>query len=134
MSKREKRESPRPAKAAEAPAGAAGEIPKASDHTTFDWIRENLEAFLVAVILALIIRHFSVEAFEIPTGSMANTLYGMHAWLKCPNCSTDYNVALSSDPATGEVSIQYEARKRVYRGDCPNPNCTLSLHSRRPDG
>jgi hypothetical protein len=35
-----------------------------------------------------------VEAFEIPTGSMADTLYGIHAWLKCPNCSVDYNVAL----------------------------------------
>ncbi|MGH9361738.1 MAG: S26 family signal peptidase, partial [Thermoanaerobaculia bacterium] len=58
----------------------------------FDAVRENLEAVAVAVVLALIIRHFSVEAFEIPTGSMAPTLYGIHAWAQCPNCDTDFNL------------------------------------------
>lgn len=97
------------------------------ERTVFDSFRENAEAFLVAVILALIIRHFALEAFEIPTGSMANTLFGIHAWLKCPNCSTDYNAALQSDSSTGEIQVPYE-RMVVYYGDCPNPNCTLAIH------
>lgn len=38
------------------------------------WYREYGEAFLVAAILALIIRAFVVQAFKIPSGSMENTL------------------------------------------------------------
>ncbi len=45
---------------------------------TASFIRENLEAFAVAVAMALVIRHFCVEAFRIPTASMEPTLYGDH--------------------------------------------------------
>jgi signal peptidase I len=38
------------------------------------WRRENAEALIVALILALIIRTFVVQAFKIPTGSMLETL------------------------------------------------------------
>jgi signal peptidase I len=37
-------------------------------------LRENIEAILVAVVLALFIRTFVVQAFKIPSGSMKNTL------------------------------------------------------------
>ena len=37
-------------------------------------IREYIEAFAVAIILALIIRTFVVQAFKIPSGSMEDTL------------------------------------------------------------
>jgi signal peptidase I len=37
-------------------------------------IRENIEAILVAIVLALFIRTFVVQAFKIPSGSMLNTL------------------------------------------------------------
>lgn len=37
-------------------------------------LRENLEAIIVAVILALFIRTFVVQAFKIPSGSMKDTL------------------------------------------------------------
>lgn len=37
-------------------------------------LRENIEAILIAVVLALFIRTFVVQAFKIPSGSMQNTL------------------------------------------------------------
>lgn len=37
-------------------------------------LRENVEALVIAVILALFIRAFIVQAFKIPSGSMKNTL------------------------------------------------------------
>jgi signal peptidase I len=37
-------------------------------------LRENVEAILVAVLLALFIRTFVVQAFKIPSGSMKETL------------------------------------------------------------
>ena len=38
------------------------------------FVRENLEAFAVAIALALVVRHYSLEAFRIPSPSMENTL------------------------------------------------------------
>ncbi len=38
------------------------------------WYREYAEALIVALILALIIRTFVVQAFKIPSGSMEDTL------------------------------------------------------------
>lgn len=37
-------------------------------------IRENIEAIIIAVLLALVIRTFIVQAFKIPSGSMLPTL------------------------------------------------------------
>jgi len=37
-------------------------------------LRENIEAILVAIVLALFIRTFFVQAFKIPSGSMKETL------------------------------------------------------------
>lgn len=59
------------------------------------WVSENLEAVVVAVVLALIIRHFVMEAFVIPTGSMAPTLLGDHFDVECPSCS--YRFALGKN-------------------------------------
>ncbi len=38
--------------------------------------KDNLEAIAVAVVMALVIKHFCVEAFKIPTSSMKPTLLG----------------------------------------------------------
>jgi signal peptidase I len=39
-------------------------------------VNENLESVLVAIAFALVIRHFAVEAYKIPTESMAPALLG----------------------------------------------------------
>lgn len=40
------------------------------------FVRDNLEAFAVAIALALVVRHYCLEAFRIPSKSMMPTLYG----------------------------------------------------------
>jgi len=47
---------------------------------TFEWL-------ITAFILAFVFRAFVMEAFRIPTGSMADTLHGAHFRLRCPQCS-----------------------------------------------
>jgi signal peptidase I len=41
-------------------------------------LRENIEVFLVAVIVAMAVRTFFIQPFKIPTGSMQPTLYGIY--------------------------------------------------------
>lgn len=47
---------------------------------------ENLRELVFAAILYLLIRQFALEAFVIPTGSMAPTLLGNHVVTACPRC------------------------------------------------
>ncbi|MBI5849132.1 MAG: signal peptidase I [Nitrospirae bacterium] len=37
-------------------------------------IRENIEAILIALLIAIVVRTFAVQAFKIPSGSMLETL------------------------------------------------------------
>ena len=53
-------------------------------------IRENLDTIISAAILVILLRGFVVEAFVIPTGSMATNLYGKHISLSCGNCKYSY--------------------------------------------
>jgi signal peptidase I len=55
----------------EAPAPVAGAPAKARKKSLF---REYAEAIIIAVLLALVIRQFAVQAFTIPSGSMMDTL------------------------------------------------------------
>ncbi|MCA8920954.1 MAG: signal peptidase I [Planctomycetes bacterium] len=50
------------------------------------WLQHNLKEVVVAAVLFLIVRQFAAEAFVIPTGSMAPTLYGNHFRVDCPAC------------------------------------------------
>lgn len=52
----------------ERPAEKDAHIPQKSH------LRENIEAILVAILIALVIRTFVVQAFKIPSGSMKQTL------------------------------------------------------------
>ncbi len=59
---------------------------KKKDKKKKGFFRENIESVLIAIALAFVLRVFVVEAFKIPTGSMAPTLLGHHKNVKCPNC------------------------------------------------
>ena len=47
---------------------------------------------IVALILAFMFRTFIMEAFQIPTGSMAETLRGSHYHLRCSACGYKYDL------------------------------------------
>jgi signal peptidase I len=51
---------------------------------TFEWL-------ITAFILAFVFRAFVMEAFRIPTGSMADTLKGAHFRLRCRQCGYAYD-------------------------------------------
>ena len=52
-----------------------------------------LEWLLVAFILALLFMTFAMQAFQIPTGSMAETLRGAHYQLRCFRCGYRFDVS-----------------------------------------
>lgn len=55
-------------------------------HRQEDSIKETLESIVMAFVLAFVFRAYVVEAFVIPTGSMAPTLLGAHLRAVCPQC------------------------------------------------
>ena len=74
---------------------------------TFEWL-------ITAFILAFVFRAFVMEAFRIPTGSMADTLRGAHFRLRCPQCGYKHQrgfvpqlIGLPSDTVPpGKISIR----------------------------
>jgi len=69
--------------------------------------REYLESVVVAVILALFIRTFAVQAFKIPTGSMeTNLLIGDHLLVN----------KLVYSPSFGPLEQAFLTKKDVSRG------------------
>jgi signal peptidase I len=64
----------------------------AKSHTAVaDSIATTLEWLVTAFILAFVFRAFVMEAFRIPTGSMADTLTGAHFRLRCTECGYKYD-------------------------------------------
>lgn len=68
--------------------------PKSTDET----IKETFESIVIAFILAFIFRAYVVEAFIIPTGSMAPTLLGEHVALRCEQCGYSFAADQSGQP------------------------------------
>ncbi len=79
--------------------------------------RELVEALVVAFLAAFLIRTFEAEAFVIPTGSMAPTLFGRHKSVACDQCGYHFEVGASSEINIGGYIYPTQ---RVHRGICPN--------------
>lgn len=78
--------------AAEKGAAKPGPVPPRHDN----W-RETVESVVVAFVLAFLFRTFEAEAFVIPTGSMAPTLYGQNLDVHCTKCGARFAVSASHD-------------------------------------
>ncbi len=82
-----------------------------------DPAREVVETVVFVVVLVLLLKLFITEAFVIPTGSMAETLYGYQKVITCPKCSHEFPVN-SHDEV--EANQQTGKKHAVVRYCCPN--------------
>ncbi|HTL29304.1 MAG TPA: S26 family signal peptidase [Tepidisphaeraceae bacterium] len=93
-------------------------------------IKETIESIIVAFILAFVFRAFVVEAFVIPTGSMAPTLLGAHMRFRCPDCGYRFDVNYST-PNADDMVIPDRAYGKTYSIFCPN--CGYRMPRRSDD-
>lgn len=85
-------------------------------HGSQDAFRETVESIVVAFVLAFLFRTFIAEAFVIPTGSMAPTLFGRHKDVVCEQCGQAYEVGASVE-MNDEGNL---LERRITRSTCPN--------------
>ncbi|MHC4726874.1 MAG: signal peptidase I [Planctomycetota bacterium] len=95
---------------------------------TFEWL-------ITAFILAFVFRAFVMEAFRIPTGSMADTLKGAHFRLRCRQCGYKYEYGfnpghynLPEDTVPGPRS----GPLRSYPTRCPSCGNYQSVGGKMP--
>src|SRR5581483_6396056 len=88
--------------------------------------REVIETVVFVVVLVLLLKSFVAEAFVIPTGSMATTLYGYQKVVTCPKCGYEFPVNASQevDPQDGPAVV-------VQRCTCPNCRLTIPMAERK---
>ena len=68
-------------------------------------IRDAVESIGVAIVLAFVLRAFMVEAFVIPTGSMAPRLMGEHVMLRCRSCGYEFAYGRSREAGTQRCGV-----------------------------
>ncbi|MDP6633431.1 MAG: signal peptidase I [Phycisphaerae bacterium] len=88
-------------------------------------IRDTVESVWVAIILAFVLRAFMLEAFVIPTGSMAPRLMGEHYDLVCQACGYEYSYGWQ--PAKSNVRVP--RREKVSPKGASCPSCTYRFHT-----
>src|SRR5205814_3179558 len=86
-----------------------------------DNFREVVETVVFVVVLVLMLKSFVAEAFVIPTGSMAETLWGYQKLVECPKCHHEFPVNCSS-----EVDPQPPSERSPVVG-CTCPNCRYDI-------
>jgi signal peptidase I len=99
--------------------------------THHEGVRDTIEGLVFAFILAFVARVFVVEAFVIPTGSMAPTLRGAHLEFLCPDCGFRYAVGVESSRPGREY--RRNTFNRPDRAVCPNCGWHMS-HSEIASG
>src|SRR6187455_724125 len=71
---------------------AARAVSAPPDEAQSGHVKETLISVIIAFILAFVFRAFVIEAFVIPTGSMAPTLMGAHMRFQSPESGYNWPV------------------------------------------
>ena len=100
---------------------SASETQKKKKKKPADGTRETVESIAIAFILAFLFKTFQAEAYVIPTGSMAPTLYGRHKEVTCDGCGFKFALGASSeiDQMTGRLERRIEF---AYCANCGKDN------------
>jgi signal peptidase I len=91
--------------------------PRPAEKPPETW-RDTFEQIVLAFVLALVFRTFEAEAFVIPTGSMAPTLYGRNKEMKCESCG--YNMVVGASSELTRDSGRLRTNVRIEGAVCPN--------------
>ncbi len=83
-------------------------------------VANTLEWVITAFILAFVFRAFVMEAFRIPTGSMADTLKGAYFRLVCPQCGYKYDHGFDSRMLRLPQDVVPSVAIRVPPTRCPS--------------
>lgn len=89
-------------------------------HERRDSPREIAETIVFVTVLVLLLKTFVAEAFVIPTGSMAETLYGIQRMVVCDQCRFRFPVNCSAevDPPSGRLPSEITG---CFCPNCMNP-------------
>ena len=98
--------------------GSSNESAKDKPVIKQDSTREMIESIVVAFVLAFLFRGFEAEAFVIPTGSMAPTLYGRHKEADCTKCG--YHILIGASVEVDDKTGYFESMRRIRTATCPN--------------
>ena len=101
-----------------APEKATDDSPDGQSPKRRESARETFESIVFAFVLAFLFRTFEAEAFVIPTGSMAPTLYGRHKEIECEQCR--YLFAVGASDELNEDTGVLHLGTRLESAICPN--------------
>lgn len=85
-------------------------------HPAKEPVLAQIASFVDLFIWLIILKTFFTPIFQIPTGSMAQTLFGEHAVHTCPNCSWEYPIG----PERRRLPGGGEQTGLPSRIQCPN--------------
>src|SRR6185437_9271362 len=71
---------------------------------------------------------FVTEAFVIPTGSMAETLYGYQKIVTCPKCTFEYPVNCNDEVEGAQIGNGQRQPAFMTGATCPNCRYTVHFH------
>ena len=96
--------------------------------TTAESIVNTFEWVITALILAFTFRAFILEAFQIPTGSMADTLMGDHFRICCTQCGYSYEYNFNP-----YLQKRYKANSAGLYQLVPSPRCPSCGYYENPN-
>ena len=101
----------------EAARSTGAQTPPAGQASSF---REITETVVFVVVLVLLLKTFAAEAFVIPTGSMATTLWGYQKYVDCPKCGYHFPVNCSREVEGSGDELGNDRHIPTRGGICPN--------------